>query len=171
MFGGYLPHRFVATVDPGDRMAAGQRIDGGAHAFGGAQPKRTVGHRGLLALEMIQGVLQCVMQLLQGQRPAAGGQQDRRCQRRGVDRGRPQDSPGHLEGHLLHRKPLCGWIFGKRAIRLTEVFPHRHRGRETHVNLAVVPLALGLDEVVKPLRTLGNLLSAAGVRGALVVVR
>ena len=163
LFGGDSPHRFVAAVDPGHRMTAGQRIEGGAHTVGRVQTQRAVGHRSLLALQIVQGVLHRVMQLPQGQRPTAGAQQHRRRQCGGVDRSRPQDAPGHLDRHLLHGEALGGRVRGDRPVRLTEILAHGNRVRESDINFPVVALTLCLDEVEQPPRSLGDLLSTAGV--------
>ena len=51
--------------------------------------------------------------------------------------------------------------------RLAQVLAHRHGFGEADVDLAVVALALRLDEVVQPGQPLGCLLAAAGVGGVL----
>jgi hypothetical protein len=78
-----------------------------------------------------------------------------------------QDAPGDLESHLLHRQTFGVLIGDHRPVRLTEVLAHGNRRREPDVNLAVVALALCLDEVVQPGQTLGCLLASTRVRGVL----
>ena len=127
------------------------------------QTQGAVGHRGLLAFQVIQRVLQCVVQLPQGQRATTGTQQHRGDQAGGVDRSRPQDSPGNLNRHLLHRKTLGGGIRGDRSVRFAEVLTHRHRIRKADVDLSVVTFALRLDEVEQPLCALGDFLPTARI--------
>ena len=69
---GDAPYRFAATVDTGDRMSVGQRVHRRPDTFGRAQPQRTVRHRSLLALQVIQRVLQRVVQLVERQRERRG---------------------------------------------------------------------------------------------------
>ena len=165
VFGGDPPHRLAAAVDAGDRMAARQRIQCRPDAVGRAQPQRAVGHRRLLALQVVQRVLQGVVQLVERERHPAGGQQQRRHQSGGVDRRDLQDAPGDLDRHLLQRQAFGSLVGGHRSPWLAEVLAHRHRLGEADVDLAVVAFALGLDEVVEPAQTFGGLLAAAGVRG------
>ena len=87
------PYRLASAVDAGDRVAVGQRVEGGANTVGRPQPQHAVGDRSLFALEVIQRILQRVVQLVERQRGAAGGQQQRRHQPGRVDRGGAQDPP------------------------------------------------------------------------------
>ena len=167
LFRGDPPDRFVPAVDPGHRMSVGQGIQGRADAVIGMKAQGAVGHRRLLALQIVQRVLQGVVELTQGQRPASRREQDRRDQRGGVDRSRPLNPPGDLDRHLLHGQPLRRLVLGDRAGRVAEVLAHRDRFGEADVDLAVVALTLGFDEVHQPLRPLGDLLPAAGVGGVL----
>ena len=74
------PDRFATSIDAGDRMAVRQRVEGCPNTVGRAQPQHAVGDRSLFAFKVIQRVLQGVMQLVERQRGAAGGQQQRRNQ-------------------------------------------------------------------------------------------
>ncbi len=162
------PHRLPAAVDAGDGMPAGESVDRRAHSVPGAQPQCAGGHRGVGAFQVVQRVLQGVVQLTEGQRLASGGQQQRGDQRGRVDRGAPLDPPGHLEGHLVHRQAFGVGVGSDRAVGRPEVLAHRHRFGETDIDLAVVALALGFDEVVEPADTLGGLFGSPRVRGVFV---
>ncbi len=167
VFGRDLPHRLPAAVDPSDGVPVGQRVHRRPHTVRRAQPQGTGRHRILFAFQVIQRVLQGVMQLAQGQRRAAGGQQQRAHQPGRRHRRRLQDPPGDFEGHLLQRKAFGVGVLRQRAVRRTQVLAHRHGLGESDVDLAVVAFALRPDEVVQPAHAFGRLLTTAGVGGVL----
>jgi len=167
VFGPDQPDRLAPVRGAADKPARHQRIQCRPDRFRRGQ-RPCAGRPGdTAAFQVVQPVTQSQPDLPERQGGSLHGQQNRSDQGRRGDRHALVDAPGHLEGGLMQRQPPGRRVSGDRPARGAEEHAQQDGLTEPHVDLAVVPGALRLDEAVEPAEPLGLLLPAAGVVGVL----